>query len=286
MTVLYIPHQTNDSKILNFFWNWNLTKLCSPITWTIFHESFINRFMMTSSNGNIFRVTGHLCGGIHRSPVNSPHEGQWRWALMFSLVCVWINGWVNNREAGDLRCYRTHYDVIVMFSTVWSPRCGCCGWSSTVITLHHVLHVISIHAVQSTAPHGLFTHWGQVMYICVGKLTNNGSDNGLSPGRRQAIIWTKAGISLIGPLGTNFSEILIRIQTFSFRKMYLKMSFAKWHTFCLGLNELNWFVLLYEHDVSAVLRASWIVWVSFIFRLSARYEIGNETHISGCNMSI
>ena len=52
--------------------------------------------------------------GIHRSPVNSPHKGQWRGALMLSLICVWINGWVNNREAGDLRRYRAHYDVTVM----------------------------------------------------------------------------------------------------------------------------------------------------------------------------
>ena len=47
--------------------------------------------------------------GIHRSPVNSPHKGQWRGALMFSLICVWINGWVNNREAGDLKRHRPHY---------------------------------------------------------------------------------------------------------------------------------------------------------------------------------
>ena len=52
--------------------------------------------------------------GIHRSPVNSPHKGQWRGALMFSLICVWINGWVNNREAGDLRRHQAHYDVSVM----------------------------------------------------------------------------------------------------------------------------------------------------------------------------
>ena len=52
--------------------------------------------------------------GIHQSPVNSPHKGQWRGALMFSLICAWINGWVNNREAGDLRRHRTHYDVIVV----------------------------------------------------------------------------------------------------------------------------------------------------------------------------
>ena len=65
----------------------------------------------------------------------------------------------------------------------------------------------------------LLTHWGQVTHICVGNLAIIGSDNGLSPGRRQAIIWTNAGISLIGPLGTNFSEILIEILTFSFKKM-------------------------------------------------------------------
>ena len=51
---------------------------------------------------------------IMRGPVNSPHKGQWRGALMFSLICVWINDWVDNREAGDLRRYRAHYDVIVM----------------------------------------------------------------------------------------------------------------------------------------------------------------------------
>ena len=57
----------------------------------------------------------------------------------------------------------------------------------------------------------VLTHWGRVTHICVGKQTIIGSDNGLSPGRRQAIILTIAGILLIGPLGTNFSEILIEI---------------------------------------------------------------------------
>ena len=51
---------------------------------------------------------------IHRSPVNFPHKGQWRGALMFTLICARMNGWVNNREAGDLRRYLVHYDVIVM----------------------------------------------------------------------------------------------------------------------------------------------------------------------------
>ena len=52
--------------------------------------------------------------GIHQSPVNSLHKGQWRGALMFCLIYAWINGWVNNREAGDLRRHRVHYDVTVM----------------------------------------------------------------------------------------------------------------------------------------------------------------------------
>ena len=82
----------------------------------------------------------------------------------------------------------------------------------------------------------LLTHWGRVTHICVDTNTNIGSDNGLSPGRRQAIIWTNAGILLIGPLGTNFSGILIKIHTFSFTKMRLKMSSGKWRPSCLGLN--------------------------------------------------
>ena len=52
--------------------------------------------------------------GIHRSPVNSPHKGQWRGALMFSLICAWINGWVNNGEACDFRRHGAYYDVILM----------------------------------------------------------------------------------------------------------------------------------------------------------------------------
>ena len=66
------------------------------------------------------------------------------------------------------------------------------------------------------------THWGQVTHICVCKLTIIGSDNGLSPGRRQAIIWINTGILLIGPFGTNLTKILILVYTFSFKKMQSK----------------------------------------------------------------
>ena len=83
------------------------------------------------------------------------------------------------------------------------------------------------------------THWGRVTHKCVSKQTIIGSDNSLSPGRRQAIIWTNAGILLIGNLGINFSETLIEIYTFSFKKMHLKMSSGKWRPSCLGLNVLN-----------------------------------------------
>ena len=86
----------------------------------------------------------------------------------------------------------------------------------------------------------ILTHWGRVTHIqYVSNLTIIGSDNGLSPVRRLAIIWINAGILLIGLLGTNFSEILIEIHIFSFKKMQLKMSSAKWRPFCLGLNELR-----------------------------------------------
>ena len=83
----------------------------------------ITIIMMTSSNGNIFRVTGHLCREF------TGHKGQWRGALMFSLICTQITGWVNNGEAGDLRRHRAHYDVTIM---------------DLVIQLHQCMHIISL----------------------------------------------------------------------------------------------------------------------------------------------
>ena len=77
------------------------------------------------------------------------------------------------------------------------------------------------------------------MYICGSKLAIIGSDNGLLPDQRQAIIWTNAGILLIECLGTNFSRILIEIQTFSFKEMHLNMLSGKFRPFCLDLNVLK-----------------------------------------------
>ena len=91
------------------------------------------------------------------------------------------------------------------------------------------------------------THWGRVMHICVNKQTIIGSDNGLLPVRRQAIIWTNARTLLIGPLGTNFSEILFEIYISSFKKMHLEILSGNCHPFCLGLN-----VLIFAHVPGSV----------------------------------
>ena len=84
-------------------------------------------------------------------------------------------------------------------------------------------------------------------HICVSKIIIIGSDNGLSPGQRQAIIWTNDGILLIRPLRTNFSEIWIQINTLSFTKMHLKMSSGKCRPYCLGLNVLSTAMTKGEH---------------------------------------
>ena len=101
-----------------FHWQVQITKgphlhhMAQPVSSPEILE--LHGFMMTSSNGNIIRVTGPLCGEF------TGLEGQWRGASMFSLICVWINGWINNREAGDLRRHRGHYDVNVMCIGYWT----------------------------------------------------------------------------------------------------------------------------------------------------------------------
>ena len=87
----------------------------------------------------IFSTLLALCAGNHRSPVISLHKGQWRGAFMFSLICAWINGWVNNREGGDLRRHRAHYDVIAMISQRITWMIPQCQWSrSTTIAIKSV----------------------------------------------------------------------------------------------------------------------------------------------------
>ena len=150
--------------------------------------------------------------GIQRGPVNSPRK------------------WPVTRKMFP-------FDDVIMcrfYGSTRSQRCikylGPHVWN---FTLKYIPQLVDAMLCSD------LTHWGRVTHICVVKLIRIGSDNGLSPRRRQAIIWTNAGILLIWPLGTNFSENLIGIQTFSFKKMHLKMSSAKWRPFCLDLNVLT-----------------------------------------------
>ena len=98
--------------------------------------------------------------------------------------------------------YRSQH-AIVLYQKLW--------WRNWL----DLLYQCDVHSA-------MLTHWGRVTHICVSKLTIIGSDNGLSPGRRQAIIWTNAGILLIGTLGTNFSEILSNVIHFHSRKCIWK----------------------------------------------------------------
>ena len=110
------------------------------------------------------------------------------------------------------------------------------------------------------------THWGWVTHICIDNLTIIGPDNGLSPGRCQAIIWTNAGILLTGTLGTNFSEILLGIQTFSFKGMHLRMSSAKWRPFCLGPNVLKEGCRLGNPETSCACPFLWYCFLCSVYR--------------------
>ena len=105
------------------------------------------------------------------------------------------------------------------------------------ITCANVGPVLCRHMV--SLGHIVLTHWGRETHTCVNKLSIIGSDNGLSPGRRQTIIWTNAGILSIGPIGAIFNDKVIEIHTFSLKKIHFKMSSGKWQPFCLGLNVLT-----------------------------------------------
>ena len=138
-----------------------------------------------------------------------------------------------------------------------------CPWD--VITCPCPWYLLLTYKSPYMLPHSLaarmgiiLTHWDRVPHICVGKLTIIGSDNGLSPGRCQVIVLTNAGILVIGPLGTNFSEILIEIQTFSLKKIRLKMLSAKCCQFRLGLNVLTNFERHYQVKMLFVVSMSGI----------------------------
>ena len=152
-----------------------------PSYWWPFTEGFITGRGLTRNFQSSF--AHHLCHddvikwkyfqrnwpfvwGIHRSPVNSPQKGQWRRALMFSLICARTNGWINNREAGDLIRHRAHYDVTVMYSNLVIQR-----W----------VHLTARESVatgpfnQVTSKRGHFKiyalSWLEKTHLCINKIT-------------------------------------------------------------------------------------------------------------------
>ena len=155
--------------------------------------------------------------GIHRSPVNSPHKGQWRGALMFSLICAWINGWVNNREAGDLGRHCAYYDVSVMF---WDCRILCrkkrvCRLGKTLQT-NDILQGFSLRLVSDG---------NAKIFVFCGQLVN---------GRRILSYGTNV-THFTNNIRTHNPDIIavsdslkvkIRAKTYS---QYLKRSPVKWH---------------------------------------------------------
>ena len=139
----------------------------------------------------------------------------WQGASNKSLAVVW---W-------ELSNFKTH-ELGCPIHLAWDLRLKV----SCQIPDSVVLDCTSRYSAQT------LTRWGRGTHLCLNSVTIVGSDNGLSPCRCQAIIWTNAGTLFIVPPGTNVSEILIEIYTLSFKKMYLKMSSAKWRPFGLGLN--------------------------------------------------
>ena len=164
----------------------------------VFGEPSLIECLMSNEENIIWKS---ICQGF----LEYPRQNELNKCFIISTLSI-LNWWWNQNFVKQLGLYHS---------------CRCPG------VLCYVFH----HS-ESYSTHCRVTH------ICVSNLSITGSNNGLSPGWRQAIIWPNAGILLIRPLGTNFSEILIEINTFSFKKMRFKMSSEKWQPFCLSLNVL------------------------------------------------
>ena len=159
----------------------------------------------------------------------NPHPwNQW----IISWYCDSLYGWCVSLCMVFLMCYASMCLDVINTSYFFLPWLYWCLFARGRTCSNRLGYHDS-----RTIPH--LTNWGRVTPICVTKLHTIGSDNGLSPGRRQAIIWTNAGILFINPLETNFSEIFTEIYTLSFKKRHLKMSSGKWRLFCVGLNVVS-----------------------------------------------
>ena len=222
--------------------------------WTVDLKSYSTLYDLLYSHDDIIKWKHFLhywpfVWGIHRSPVNSPPKGQCRGALIFSLTCFNKRLYRQSRHRWfevPLRSLWRHCNAL------WFCACQLYTYLSGSLYWHLGSHMVApgvIGHLPQKQPWRIWVNeliiwiWSELVsdvvshsgilsqfnslrpsdvYIYVSKLTIIGSDNGLSPGWRQAIIWTNVGILLIGPLATNFSEILIEIHTFSFQKNVLQ----------------------------------------------------------------
>ena len=166
------------------------------------------------------------------------------WFCLNICICKYLNiSWCNNTS---FRFHYFYFSYSVIFCRKVSLFMDVIVTRSKTISLcydymkHGIGNMLCTHICLMNSQAWALTHWGRVTHICVGKLTTIVSDNGLSPRRRPAIIWTIARILLIGPLGTNFSGILIGIQTFSFKKINaFENVVCEMASICLGLNVLT-----------------------------------------------
>ena len=151
----------------------------------------------------------------------------WQWQTS-AMIALWqsLSGFFRKQD----NSYRSSL-VIHAGNNICNKVCAwiqfACFLRVLIISLYCTHMIIFLYPLDyftgtGNKPLKPLTHWGRVTHICVSKLTITGSDNGFSPGRRQAIIWTNAGILLIGPLGTNFNEILIKLILFHSRKCIWK----------------------------------------------------------------
>ena len=201
-----------DSRILKILPTLVPSATCNKNTWSVCSwVPSVTNMPCTSNSREMWSNAGNACHSLVTVTVN---PALCRWVRSFHLFVL------QSFKANILNHSVRLWNIVIFFRS--DGKMFVCGKAREVRSCFMCL-----------------THWGRETHICVSKQIIIGSDNGLSPGRRQAIIWTNAGILLIGPLGTNFSEILIEILTFSFKKMRLKVSSAKRRPFCFGLNELN-----------------------------------------------
>ena len=193
----------------------------SKCTWPGFAAvQFSKRFQNSSVNATL-SSNGLL---LFNTSMNSQLDQQRNWVTIF-LANSWLH--VSSPVIAEKRwlIVDTHSDYFIIQHQSWkasTSQTSCCSILVWVVVRNTIL-----------------THWARVTQICVGNLTIIGSDNSLSPGRLRVIIWTNVGILLIRQWRTNFTEILIKIHTFSFNTMHLKMSSVKRRPFCLGLKMLK-----------------------------------------------